>query len=194
MYQKIFSLSRFYPLLRKLDQELALETKRGGCPCGGKLHYARYPRKPRGTIVENDMAYRKRESFCCAEEGCRRRTTPPSVLFLGRKVFFSVVVILVCVLRQGPKPTRLDKLGELTGASARTIRRWQKWWKSTFVQSECWRAGRGRFSKPVDVSELPRSLLQAFAATGRGRLKRLVHMLRFMGPLSTTSTSVEQIF
>jgi hypothetical protein len=55
-------------------------------------------------------------------EGCRRRKTPPSLRFLGRKVFFSVVVVLVPVLREGPTPVRLRRLAEELEVSVRTIR------------------------------------------------------------------------
>jgi hypothetical protein len=33
-----------------------------------------------------DKGYGQRFSFCCAVGGCRKRTTPPSLRFLGRKV------------------------------------------------------------------------------------------------------------
>ena len=91
MYQNLLDRSTLYPILRNLDEKLAAEARERGCPCGGQLHRACYPRKPRGAPreVEEDKAYRQRLSFCCAKEGCRRRTTPPSVLFLGRKVYFA---------------------------------------------------------------------------------------------------------
>ncbi|MCP4038683.1 MAG: hypothetical protein GY733_17210, partial [bacterium] len=109
----------------------------------------------------------------------------PSTLFLGRKVYFGAVVVLVSVLRQGPSPTRLSRLKELVGVSARTVRRWRKWWLSSFVESDVWQAARGRLRVPADTSRLPLSLLAAFAAAQAQQ--KLVDMLRFVSPLSTTS-------
>ncbi|MCP4660853.1 MAG: hypothetical protein GY856_36075 [bacterium] len=122
VYQDLLKDANLYRILRQLDEAMAAEAKELGCSCAGKLHQACYRRKPRGgpPEVEGDEAYRLRLSFCCAEEGCRRRTTPPSVLFLGRKVYFAAVVVLVSVLRQGPTPTRMARLEELVGVSGRT--------------------------------------------------------------------------
>jgi len=76
--------SRFYQLLFRMDQEVAIEVQSEGCCfCGGTLHSACYPRKPRGLRAALDATYDIRLSFCCAVEGCRRRTTPPSVRFLS---------------------------------------------------------------------------------------------------------------
>ena len=117
--------------------------------------------------------------------------TPPSVLFLGRKVYFGAVVVLVSVLRQGPSPTRLSRLKKLVGVSARTVRRWRKWWLWSFVQSDVWRAARGRLRTPADASRLPLSLLEAFE--GSPPLK-LIYLLRFIGPLTTTSAPEGHVF
>jgi hypothetical protein len=194
VYQDLLKESSLYRILRQLDEEMAAEAKERGCPCGGKLHRASYRRKPRGgpSEVEADEAYRRRLSFCCAEEGCRRRTTPPSALFLGRKVYFGAVVALVSVLHQGPTPTRLARLQELVGVSVRTVRRWRQWWLETFVKSSWWRAARGRLRAPVDEGRLPLSLLEAFAA--EQAQQRLVHLLRFVSPLTTTSAPASLAF
>ncbi len=193
MYRNLITRSSLYPIIRALDETIAKEAQKRGCPCGGPLHRACYPRKPRGAApeVEGDPAYRFRWSFCCGVEGCRRRMTPPSVLFLGRKVYFGAAVGLVSVLRQGPSPTRLSRLKKLVGVSVRTVRRWRKWWLSSFVESDVWRAARGRLRVPADVSQLPLSLLEAFEGTVQ---LKLVHLLRLVSPLSTTSASEDHVF
>ena len=68
-----------------------------------------------------------RESFCCSK--CRRRRTPMSLRFFGRKVFFSVVVLLILVVRDGAQPDRLSRLAERHSVSVRTLRRWRQWWR-----------------------------------------------------------------
>ncbi len=96
MCHAFVSDSRFYQFLFHIDQEMANEAQSDGCAyCGDKLHVARYPRKPRGLRCALDESYELRLSFCCARDGCRRRCTPPSVRFLGRKVYLGIIVILV---------------------------------------------------------------------------------------------------
>lgn len=192
MYRNVLTKSSLYPILRALDEKIAEEARGHGCPCGGPLHQACYPRKPRGAPeVDSDRAYCWRWSFCCAVEGCRRRMTPPSTLFLGRKVYFGAVVVLVSVLRQGANPTRLSRLKQLVGVSARTVRRWRQWWLSSFVDSDVWRTGRGRLRSPADAGRLPLSLLEAFAGSSS---QKLVNLLRFIAPLTTTSAPEELVF
>lgn len=187
MYQGMLNWPHLYPVLRELDEAMAEETKKRGCSCGGKLHRACYPRKPRGAPPEvaADEAYQQRLSFCCDQEGCRRRTTPPSVLFLGRKVYLGTVVVVVSVLRQGPTPARLARLRQALGVSARTVKRWRAWWLSSFVRSDFWRAARGLLRVPLDESRLPLSLLQAFQA--KEKPLKLVQLLRFISPLTSLS-------
>ncbi len=184
MYQTLLSDSTLYRLLFKIDQYLADEAQARGCRCGGRLHGARYPRKPRGVPADVEDDYGHRFSFCCDEEGCRQRTTPPSFRFLGRKVFVSAVVVLITVLRHGPTPTRIAKLHELVGVSARTIQRWRSWWRDTFVRTPFWRAARGVLRVPIDESSLPLSLLESFPVNRAKR--KLLRLLRFLCPLTTT--------
>ena len=48
--------------------------------------------------------YRYRFSFCCDRDGCRKRVTPPSVRFLGRRVYLGAVVILIGRHAAGTRP------------------------------------------------------------------------------------------
>lgn len=184
MYQTLLNDSTLYKLLFRIDQYLAAEAKARGCWCGGKLHGARYPRKARGVPPGLEDDYGHRFSFCCAEEGCRQRTTPPSFRFLGRRVFVSVMVVLVTVLRHGPTPKRIAQLHELVGVSARTIYRWRSWWQDTFVRTPFWKAARGFLRAPIDESSLPFSLLESFPVNHARR--KLLRLLRFISPLTTT--------
>lgn len=182
MYQSLLADSSVYQFLVRLDADLAAQCRDGGCGCGGKLHSARYPRKPRGLPPGLDPDYAWRHSFCCAREGCRHRSTPASFRFLGRKVFVAAVVVLVTALRHGATPPRVAKLRELVGVSRRTVERWRQWWQSDFVQSPFWKAARGRLRQPVDENALPLSLLEAFCSSQPNT--RLNDLLRFILPLS----------
>ena len=87
MYHDLPDDSRFWQFLFSVDLDMADTTRSKGCSCGGRLHRADYPRKPRGGPDDLPEEYRQRLSFCCDRDGCRKRSTPPSVRFLGRKVY-----------------------------------------------------------------------------------------------------------
>ena len=111
-------------LLEKVDQDLAEAIRVQGCiHCGGKLHSAKIQRKPRG--LPEGTPWKTRFSFCCDKEGCRRRATPPSVRFLGRKVYVGFVVVLLAAMRHGLSVARVAQLGKITGAHWRTVARWR---------------------------------------------------------------------
>jgi hypothetical protein len=184
LYAELLGDARLYEILLRIDEDLAAQARAGGCGCGGRVHSARYPRKPRGAPIEIGVAYECRLSFCCEVEGCRRRTTPPSVRFLGRKVYLGAVVVLVSALRQGPSPTRVRVLQGLFGVGERTLRRWRQWWQKVFVEGSFWRAARGRFMPGIAAHELPRAVVERFGAQLADGLWRL---LRFVSPISTDS-------
>ncbi len=184
MYQKWLEDASFFALLLRIDEDLAAEVRAAGCPCGGTLHSARYWRKPRGGPASLERSYGLRASFCCAVEGCRRRATPPSVRFLGRKVFFGVWVVLLPVLREGPNAQRLSQLEKRFRVSRRTLLRWRRWWRETFPASRHWRAARGLGAQPVATEALPGSLLAAFTSPA-GAGEQVLAVLKWLAPLSS---------
>jgi hypothetical protein len=177
--------ARLYEMLTRIDDDLAETARRAGCAvCHGVLHSARFPRKPRGGPAALPAEYDRRQSFCCAVEGCRTRRTPPSVRFLGRKVYLGAVVVLATALRHGPTRTRAACLRELLGVDARTLARWRQWWRDSFAESPWWMAMRGRFAPPVLTAALPDSLLRRFTGDS---WEPLVALLRFVAPTTTAS-------
>jgi hypothetical protein len=171
--------------LFSVDEDLAKCTREARCPCGGRLHGANYPRKPRGGCRNLPESNTYRLSFCCERDGCRKRTTPPSVRFLGRKVYLGAVVVLVAAMRQGPSPQRVLQLNELFGVDVRTIARWRKFWCESFPQTAFWKVARGRFSPPLGIADLPRALLEAFIH-GENSRDDWERLLRFLAPTTTT--------
>jgi hypothetical protein len=99
------------------------------------LHRADYPRKPRGCSREVRAGHASRLSYCCAR--CRKRATPASVRFLGRRVYLGLAVVLVSA-----------RLGQLLGVCRRTVARWRDWWREQFPRTPLWRAGCARFMPP----------------------------------------------
>jgi len=190
MFAALLADGRLYELLQRCDEDLAAEQRACGCPrCAGVLHWARYPRKPRGFSGLNPE-YGRRLSLCCAREGCRKRATPPSLRFLGRKVYLGAVVVLVCALRCGVTPTRMRYLEERVGVSRRTVMRWRRFWCAEFIATPFWRAACGALMPPLEHGELPASLLERFAGAARDRL---VSALRFIAPITTESATMHAI-
>src|SRR5712672_3432591 len=162
MYHEFLSSASFWLYLRAVDEDLAAETRNKGCSCGGRLHCANYPRKPRGTPAPLPEPQLIRLSFCCDRDGCRKRVTPPSVRFLGPKVYLGVFVILISAMRQGPTPRRVRELSLRFGADRRTIARWQVLWREHFPQTPFWKLARARLTPVLEIVTLPYSLLDAF--------------------------------
>jgi hypothetical protein len=177
-------------LLEKVDADLAEQVHLGGCLlCAGKLHRSNYKRKPRGGPKKDEEVYR--DSFCCDQDGCRKRHTPPSVRFLGRKVYWGLVVVLASAMRHGLKPERVQALRESLGMDRRTLERWRQWWLGAFVQSSFWKTARARFMPLIREKTLPWSLGEAFRVERRDRL---LDLLKFLSPITTTSMPLDRVF
>ncbi len=189
MYQNLLCDEQLLSLLLCCDRDLAEAARQRGCPeCGGRLHQSTFPRKPRGGPAQSDPQQALRFSFCCCEDGCRHRVTPPSLRFLGRRVYLATVMVLTQVLRSGASPARVSELERLIGVSARTLRRWRRWWQTTFAASRFWQAARGQLCDCLDPSELPHALLDRFCGDARARLHGL---LRFLSPISGGAAAQE---
>jgi len=171
---------RFYAMKLRMDRALLDEMRSKACRrCGKPLHTSDFGRKPRGGPAGLGEEADVRFSLCCAR--CRKRHTPPSVRFLGRKVYLGATMVLVSAMRHGATPARMRKLREHLGVSRRTVERWRRWWRETFAESPFWRAGRATFMPPVDPALLPASLLERFCGDCGARLLAL---LRFLGPIT----------
>lgn len=190
MYASLMTDASLYETLEMIDVDLAATAREAGCWCGGVLHSANYTRKPRGGPVGPvglGAGYDLRWSFCCALDGCRSRTTPPSVRFLGRKVYLGAVVVVANILRHGVTRWRAERLRALLGVSERTLRRWHTFWKRTFAQSTFWKQAKAHLAQPVAASELPGGLLDCFAGNAATKLERLLYFLR---PITTESMGI----
>ena len=183
MYHDLPRTARFWLYLLAIDQDLAETVRKNGCSCGGRLHCANYFRKPRGTPVQLPDPQRLRLSFCCDREGCRKRATPPSVRFLGRKVYLGAIVILISAMRHGPTPRRVRELSERFGADRRTIARWQVFWREHFPQPHFWKTARARLVPLIEIVSLPYSLLDAFLSHSPPDIG-WANLLRFLAPIT----------
>jgi hypothetical protein len=182
LYQAVLADARFHEQLLVFDRDLSAIARATGCGlCGGALHSAPFGRKPRGGPAGLSQDYARRFSFCCAVDGCRKRTTPASLRFLGRKVYLATVVTLISAMLNGPTPARLARLSTVSGIDRRTLARWRAWWLSTFTDGSFALVAKATFMPPLDVASLPASLLDRFAG---GLAEQLTSLLRFLGPLT----------
>jgi hypothetical protein len=183
--EKVLQDRRLYQFLEKADADRAEAMRLDGCRrCGSRLHRADYERKPRGGPGEFMDRWDKRHSFCCEKEGCRKRHTPSSVRFLGRKVYAGVVVVLVAAMMHGPNVRRVTQLREALGIDMRTLRHWRQWWLELFVGTPFWKAQRSRFMPVLDETVMPVCLVAAFGADNRAGL---IKLMEFISPITTNS-------
>lgn len=153
--------AEFFAKLTEVDGKIARAIAQGRCRhCGGPLHRADYERKPRGGLVASaGEAFSRRFSLCCGQRGCRKRATPPSLRFLGRRVYVEAVVFLASAA--AVLAGALTEVSKETGVPVRTLRRWLGWWSTVFVETRTWTELRARFTPPPpDEAELPKSLLE----------------------------------
>jgi hypothetical protein len=181
LYQALQHDARFHQQLLDFDRDLATAAREAGCSeCRGALHSARFDRKPRGVPAGLGDDYCQRFSCCCAVDGCRTRATPPSLRFLGPKVYLGTVVTLVTAMQQGVTPARVQRLSEELGIDRRTLGRWRKWWLETFA-GPFRPTAMAAFMPPLDLTGVPAALLDRFAGD---LAEKLICLLRFLGPLT----------
>ena len=172
---------KFFTLLVQIDTELAAQMHANGCACGGTLHRANYPRKPRACPKEVRADFESRLSFCC--NLCRKRATSASVRFLGRRVYLGLMVVLAPQRRTTLSAVAVQVIDALA-IPERTIARWRHWWLQLFCLTPLWQAACARFMPPLQTLSLPTSLIERFTGPAA---EAALHLLAFLRPLSVQS-------
>jgi hypothetical protein len=181
---KLLQSRELYVLLEQVDCDVVDAAQGEPCAlCGARLHRSDYARKPKWVGPQSCREWSVRYSLCCSGEECRKRRTPASVRFLGRRVYVGVVVVLVAAMCEGLSAGRVRKLRECLGVPRQTLDRWRVWWREEFVMTSCWKELCGDLAGGVDHRRLPKSLLAAFGCGVAG----LVKLMRALGPLTTVS-------
>lgn len=183
----------FHALLLELDRRAAERVRAAGCSrCQGPLYVAHYPRKVRGVSASAEASgqYGLRLSLCCGREGCRKRSTPPSVRFDGRRIY-AAIAVLVLSLRPAER-SELQSAAALIATepaapSQPTRTRWRRWWQSGLFGTAVFAALRGRLRVPVDAMRSPASLLAMFVGNVADQCRSLLVAL---SPRSTQSVSL----
>ena len=174
----------FFAVLVGIDLALVKAVAAGRCPhCDGPLHRGDHGRKPRGALVAAvGEAFKTRFNLCCG--WCRKRCMPPSVRFLGQRVYLEAVVFLASVWALA---------GDLdaAGVPRRTVRRWLSWWTSALPPSSTWQELRARFAPPPpDETALPLSLCERLRKELGPLAEKIVEKVAlFLAPMTTRSCS-----
>jgi len=173
----------FFTGLVRFDEAVTQRVAAAGCPvCDGPLHRSDYDRKPRGALIAPaGEEFVRRFSLCCGREGCRRRATPPSLRFLGRRVYLAIVVIVASVVALTVRAA--GEIRRQTGVPVRTTRRWLGWWQGPFLSTEVFVSICARLIG-VDVGRVPASIVGRLPGTGTQRART---MLALLAPLTTGS-------
>jgi hypothetical protein len=175
-------------LLEEIDKYIAQPHWRAPCPvCGkGVLHVGNFRRKPTGCPAGLPQWWYVRYDFCCSV--CRHRQLPPSVRFLGRKVYVGVWIALISTMTRGPTAHSLAALRRELGVHPTTVYRWRRWWREVFPETKFFRAFVARLAPGFDVGGLPTSLIEAFG----WRYEDVVAMLHAISPVTTASWSAAE--
>jgi hypothetical protein len=186
MFDQIEFGREFFEQLAVADAQIAAAVAAGGCEaCGGRLHRGDYERKPRGALLAAaGEAFVVRFSLCCDREGCRQRATPPSLRFLGRRVYLGAAVIAGSVVALALRRASAARVA--TGVPGRTLCRWLSWWQGPFTLTGVFVAMAARLVPAVDVGDLPRAILERIEGDRLARVRRLLEQL---APLTTASVS-----
>jgi len=111
------------------------------------------------------------------------RCMPASVRFLGRRVYWGVVVLLATALCSGLSLRRGRQLTQQLSVPVLTLLRWRHWWLSEFTRTAVWQELRGKLLPPLAAAELPAGLLQRVVALDTPTAMAMI--LRWLAPLST---------
>ncbi len=182
MLPELLQTTNLFSLLHRIDIDLAKQQKLAGCPfCGGPLHHSNYQRKPRGGPDTLSDEIGIRFSLCCGNEKCRRRTLPPSTLFMERRIYFRCVILIVLTLRQNnPRENSKAQLTRMFGISRKSINRWQGFFRDIFPYSKQWKRLRGMISSAVKNESLPSELVGHFHQQTKSAEESFVNCLCFL--------------
>ncbi len=184
MFDRIDLGIEFFEGLLAIDEEIVELAAREPCgKCGGPLHRADHPRKPRGGLLAvAGEAFSRRFNLCCGRDGCRRRAMPPSVRFLGRRVYLGAVVIVAAAVAL--VAARAAAAARSTGVSPRTARRWLRWWRGPFTASPAFAELSARLVPAPERQRVPASLLDRLGGEVPAAVATL---LAWLAPITMTS-------
>jgi hypothetical protein len=185
MFDQIELGREFFERLMAVDEEILERAAAQACRfCDGPLHRGDFFRKPRGGLLAAaGEVFTRRFSLCCGREGCRRRAMPPSVRFLGRRVYLGAAVILASMIALCLAAAR--DCQRATEIPFRTVRRWSQWWRGPFITTAVFVDLSSQLVPAISHEALPTSLIMRFTGEPSTRIGGL---LGWLAPLTTASS------
>ena len=182
MLPELLQKVSLFRILYQIDADLSKQQQQQRCPyCIGPLHQSNYARKPRGGPKNIPDEYMIRHSLCCGREDCRRRTLPPSCRFMGRRVYWGCVILVVMTLRQNRQDGQLvSRLLEQLEISRKTLKQWIVYFRDEFPTGSWWQGLRGRISPSIGNNELPGRLVHYFLESFQTPAQGLIGCCRFL--------------
>ena len=182
MLSELLEKVSLFRILHRIDTDLCKQLRQKGCPyCGGPLHQSNYERKPRGGPETIPDEYLIRQSLCCGRAQCRRRALPGSCLFMGRRVYWGCVILVVLTFQQNrPHSASARRIQELFTISRHTLKRWMAYFRDEFPVSSKWQRLRGRLAATVSSNQLPAGLINYFVKIFQSPQQALIGCLMFL--------------
>ena len=88
---------------------------------------------------------------------------PESTLFMDRRVYFRVVILIVTALNQNKaQGYSKNMLTKMLDADRKTINRWLLYFRELFPDSQTWKTVRGLVAPVVTSLDLPGSLVEYY--------------------------------
>jgi len=182
MLSELLEKVSLFHILHRIDTDICQQLRQKGCPyCGGPLHQSNYERKPRGGPSNIPDEYLIRQSLCCGRLECRRRALPQSCLFMGRRVYWGCVILVIITLKQNKTDSAsARRLQEMFEISRQTLQRWIDYFRNEFPVSQHWQRLRGRMASTVSNNDLPAGLVHYFIENFPSPQQALVGCLQFL--------------
>lgn len=103
------------------------------------------------------------------------------MLFLGRRVYWGGVVVVVTALRQQRETGYgVRKIMNLFGIAISTLRRWLAFFRSTFLHTATWQKLRGLLIPPLASEAILLGLLERLGFNRAGPETALLRCLRLL--------------
>jgi hypothetical protein len=112
---------------------------------------------------------------------------PKSTLFMDRRVYFRVVILIVTTLSQS-KAQEYSKnmLSRMLDADRKTITRWLRYFREVFPTSRTWKTVRGLISAVVTTISLPGSLVEYYLKNTECTIQSVINCLMLLTTESQT--------
>ena len=99
-----------------------------------------------------------------------------SVRFLGRRVYVALAVVVLAVKRNKINAA-ITAVAKTLGVPERTVARWRQWWLQHFACTALWQEMNARFMPPLQIVDLPLSLIGRFTGAPQEAMLRLLSFL-----------------